>query len=270
MSFRAQLSELEEFWESEYPRFGEHGAKGWNSWYSSKLDERSLSVSSHIQPQNVADLDIYRQWAKQEINLDRSLFLPQRSDSDSADPYSMVLFADIRPILLELRSRDAKHAFRMAWLSFCRLNLPGFSLSTNDEEDWDDRWNLNYLTAPQTLDHIFPSNADNSHISTDAVAGVVIGREREYNSSFGPIRCWGKDVSGPLDLASAEPGKVLKRGIWSKGDISNFDEEFIRRLFSGLKISRDDLEWDVLALAFELAVNPKTCVTCYMSSISLV
>ncbi|PPQ67070.1 hypothetical protein CVT25_005671 [Psilocybe cyanescens] len=260
MSFQVQLSELEEFWESEYPRFGENGAEGWSSWYSSKLDKHSHSVSSNMQQQNAADLDPYRQWANQELRMDHSMFLSQRSDSESSDPYSIVLFADLRSTLLELRSRDAKHAFRMAWLSFLGLNLPGFSLATNDEGDWDDRWNLNYLTTPQTLDCVFPSNTEKNNLSTDAVAGVVIGRERVYHSPFGPVRCWGRNVSGPLDLASAEPGKVLKRGVWSKGDLPNLEEDFVRRLFLGLKISRDDIEWDVLTLAFELAVNPKTVI----------
>lgn len=270
MSFQVQLSELEEFWESEYPRFGENGAEGWSSWYSSKLDKHSHSVSSNMQQQNAADLDPYRQWANQELRMDHSMFLSQRSDSESSDPYSIVLFADLRSTLLELRSRDAKHAFRMAWLSFLGLNLPGFSLATNDEGDWDDRWNLNYLTTPQTLDCVFPSNTEKNNLSTDAVAGVVIGRERVYHSPFGPVRCWGRNVSGPLDLASAEPGKVLKRGVWSKGDLPNLEEDFVRRLFLGLKISRDDIEWDVLTLAFELAVNPKTCDTSCIPSISLI
>ncbi|KAH9486618.1 Nuclear exosome regulator NRDE2 [Psilocybe cubensis] len=258
LPFQTQLTELEEFWESEYPRIGEPGAKGWNSWYSSKPDERFQTVSSQVKPQNVADLDMYRQWAKQEILFDRSSFLPQRSDSNSTDPYSMVLFSDVRPILLDLKTRDAKHAFRMAWLSFCGLNLPGFHLSDTDEGNWDDRWNLHYLTTPQNLERIFPPNEDRRIVLNDAVAGVVIGRERFYNSPFGPIRCWGKEVSRPLDLASSEPGKVLKRGIWSTEDISHLDEEFVRRLFAGMRVLKDDLEWDLLALAFELSINPKS------------
>ncbi|KDR85329.1 hypothetical protein GALMADRAFT_234148 [Galerina marginata CBS 339.88] len=257
MAFQTQLNELEDFWDSEIPRFGEEGAKGWASWYSSTTEE-TLPPSQSVQQPVVTDLDPYRQWANQELQSDYNMYLPQRSDSDTLDPYSTVLFADIRPTLINAKCRRAKHAIRIAWLSFLGLHLPGLSLAANREVDWDDRWNLGYLTTPHSLNSIFPSDTGQTKLLTDAVAGAVVGREREHITPFGPVRCWGDGVSGPLDLSSVEPGKVLRNGVWSKDDLHYANEGFVRRLFLGLRIERDDFDWDILSLAFEVAANPKS------------
>ncbi|KAF8912990.1 NRDE-2, necessary for RNA interference-domain-containing protein [Gymnopilus junonius] len=267
MDFQAQLDKLEEFWDSECSRFGEDGAQGWASWHSSR-NRAPVSTNGNLQPRIIKDLDPYRQWANQELEMDVAIYLPLRSDSDSLDPYSTVLFADIRSLMLDVTSPRAKNAFRMAWLSFMGLHVPGFSLATNREIEWDDRWNLGYLTRPPYLDAIFPSSRAQTNIMTDAVAGAIIGREREFSSPFGPVRCWGKDVSLPLDLSSGEPGKVLQWALWTKRDLATVDEAFVRRLFASLRTTPDDPEWDTLALAFELAVNPKNAVKLSKSLLS--
>jgi hypothetical protein len=146
--------------------------------------------------------------------------------------------------------------FRLAWLSFLGLHLPGFRLSASSELDWDDRWNLEILTRTATLNSIFPSEGIHTPLLTDAVAGVIIGRERQYSSPFGPVRCWGYGVCDALDLASAEPGKHQRRGVWSHNDIAEVDRNIVRHVFSSLRMGKNDVEWDSLALAFELADNP--------------
>ncbi|KAF8973700.1 NRDE-2, necessary for RNA interference-domain-containing protein [Flammula alnicola] len=269
MALQAQLNELEDFWDSEVSRLGEDGARGWASWYSSKTDQNSVPTSQASQPSTIPDLDPYRQWASQELQADRKMFLPLRSDSDTSDPYSTVLFADIRSMMLNIKYRRAKHAFRMAWLSFLGLHVPGLSLAGSHELDWDDRWNLGHLTSPYYLNAIFPSDANQNALLTDAVAGVVIGRERQHATSFGPVRCWGKDVSGPLDLSSTDPGKPLHKGIWTMEDVLNTDENITRKLFTALRIDHDDSEWDTLALAFETAISPKSAIKLSKSLLSV-
>lgn len=222
--------------------------------------ETTSNLQSHAQPQ-LRDLDPYRQWAAQELDLDRKMLLSLRSDSESLDPYSTILFPDIRPVLINIITPEAKHALRMSCLSFLGLKLPGFYLGAKRDLDWDDRWNLGYLTTPHSLDSIFPLDSGRNHLSTDSIAGVVIGRERQYNAPFGPVRCWGEDICGPLDLTCVHPGKVLGRGLWSKEDLMDIDENFVRQIFLQSKFrGDDDPEWNVMALAFETATNPKRCV----------
>ena len=257
-AFDVQLNELEYFWDSEVLRIGETGAQGWKAWYSSKSEEKLPATSHSVRPIIVMDLDPYRLWAKQELQWDRMLYTPQRSDSDSPDPYSTVFFSDIRPALLNIKSRRAKHAFRMAWLSFLGLRTPDLSMASSGDLDWDDRWNLGHLTSPPYLNAIFPMDLGENKSLSSSVAGTLIGQERHYSSSFGPIRAWGKNVSGPLDISSAEPGKMKHRGMWTSYDVSVVDEPIMKHLFAVLKIPDDDNEWDILGLAFALAVNQKS------------
>lgn len=257
MAFQAQLDELGEFWDSEHPRLGEDGAKGWDVWYSTRMEYNTASNAQTPTQSQIIDLDPYRQWAAQELESDRKMLLPLRSDTESLDPYSTILFPDIRPVMINITSLEAKHNFRLAWLSFLGLSLPGFSLGANRALDWDDRWNLGYLTTPHILDSIFPLDSRKNQLSTDSVAGVVIGREREYCVAFGPVRCWGKDLCGPLDLDSAHPGKILGRGLWSKEDLVDIDQAFIQRILLQLKFPGDDAEWNKIALAFEIVRNPR-------------
>jgi len=252
--FNTRLGKLEEFWDSEAPRLGEDGARGWKIWYSSKPNQVPPSTPSL--PSCRPDLDPFRNWAKQEDLLDSRILLPSRSDSDTPDPHSTVLFSDIRPLLLDIRGRRAMEGFRLAWLSFLGLHLPGFHLSTSSEMDWDDRWNLEFLTKTHVLNSIFPSDGFHTPLMTDAVAGVIIGRERQYSSPFGPVHCWGRGVCDVLDLASAVPGKPQRRGLWSQSDITEVDSNIVRHIFSSIRMGKDDVEWDSLALAFELADNP--------------
>ena len=255
MSFNTQLVELEEFWDSECPRLGEEGAEGWASWYSTKKDVPPFSETPLLP--NIPDLDPYRQWASEELQADLKMYLPTRAALDTPDPYSTVLLSDIRPMLLNIQGQRAKHGFRMAWLSFLGLHIPGFSLSSDDNSDWDDRWNAGYLTSPNYLQSLFPSETTQRNLLSDSVAGVIVGRERAYSTPFGPVRYWGCDVSRPLDLSSGEPGRLPRRALWTSDDIADVDANIVRRLFTSLRFNKDDPEWDVLTLTFEMAFNPK-------------
>ncbi|KAF9527838.1 NRDE-2, necessary for RNA interference-domain-containing protein [Crepidotus variabilis] len=269
-SFQTKLDSLEEFWDSEVPRTGEENALGWSFWASTQPNnDLQTAPPTSLLPTAPPDLDPYRQWAAQEIIFDTKATMPSRSDAETADPYSMVLFADIRRLLVDIKSSRAKDVFRMIWLSFLGLHVPGFSGSLSgkamDREDdvgWDDRWNLSHLTRPTRLSSIFPSNESKNALLTDSVAGAIIGREREYSSPFSGLKNWGYGVVDPLDLAGGEPGRVGKsaKGIWGENDMVEVDQAMVRRLFKMLRTGEvnSDENWDVLGLTFELAVSSKS------------
>ncbi|GLB36027.1 putative NRDE-2, necessary for RNA interference [Lyophyllum shimeji] len=255
-----QLDQLEEFWESEVPRVGEEGSRGWAAWVSSGRKERG-SHPSKVTAEEAIELDPYRQWAARESQADRVQFLPARSTDDTDDPYSTVLFSDIKPLLIHLETERAKNAFRRAWLSLLGLHIPGFpeSLSSSTEINWDDRWNQGYLTRRSYLDTIFPIDAMQTRLMTEAVAGVIVGREKEYANEYGPVKSWGYGVFGPLDspaIDRPEKGKA-KVGMWGREDVEGLDEGFVTRVFAQLRLGADDVEWDLLTLAFEAALNVK-------------
>lgn len=173
------------------------------------------------------------------------------------------MFSDIRDVLLNLDSPSARDAFRYAWLTVLGLNFPGFKAvaQLNDELepdaliDLDDRWCHTHLIRPAYLDAMFPSKGPTSRIANDAIAGVIIGREREYASGLsGPVSSWGWGVIRPLELPSSE-GRT--RALWNKEDLKGVDVPFVGRVFSQLRLGNDDIEWDLFTLAFEAASSVK-------------
>ncbi|KAG6862421.1 hypothetical protein C0995_011861 [Termitomyces sp. Mi166 len=254
-----QLGHLENFWESEVPRIGEAGSRGWAAWVSGHREDLPSKKQGTMQ---IIDLDPYRQWAARESRMDEFDFLPSRSSDDTDDPYSTIIFSDIRPLLIPLTSAVAKNAFRQAWLSFAGLYIPGFSLtlSTSNEINWDDRWNLAHLTRRPFIDALFPSRTTQTQSMSESIAGVIVGREKQYADPRGPIKCWGSGVLRPLDaIKMSEKGK-MKAAMWGMEDVQGLDHEFIRRLLAQLRLGADDVDWDILTLAFEAAINVKTAL----------
>jgi hypothetical protein len=258
LPLNTQLDALETFWEAEVPRVGEIDAKGWASWVSSGCPANVASTPSPVTDMSEKASDPYRQWAQEESWSDRTSSLPTRTtdaDQDASDPYTTVLFSDIRPLLLSLQTTEAKNAFRLAWLSFHGLHIPGFcaSLSNGSHGYRDDRWSNTHFTTSTFLSSIFPPEGTQRRITADAHAGVLVGREKEYANGFGPVKDWGCGVVGALECMESQAVAAL----WCKLDISGVDERSVRTLFDQLRLGVEDQEWVCLALAFEAAVSIK-------------
>ncbi|KAK0464952.1 NRDE-2, necessary for RNA interference-domain-containing protein [Desarmillaria tabescens] len=245
------LDALEEFWESEVSRFGEPGSKGWAHWVSSGKKGEAPALASTPPPSD--DSDPYRRWARIEFKSDRATYIPSRAtEEDDWDPYSTIMFSDIRPLLLQLQTTHGKDVFRLTWLSFLGLHVPGFSDSPH-EANWDDRWNCMHLTNPGYLNAVFPDETRNT-VSADSYSGVLVGREIQYARGSIPVKCWGYGVLGPLDDA------LSGDGLCSKIDLDGLDQEFTRRVLNQLRLGPEDHEWDLITLAFEAASSVKSAL----------
>ena len=102
-----RLDALEEFWETEVPRAGEDGAKGWKAW---KLELQSIASSTMVPRIGKCESsDPYAIWHFNEAEADKRLIFPTRlsgndgsdhvtegDETPDEDPYSAVLFTDIR------------------------------------------------------------------------------------------------------------------------------------------------------------------------------
>ena len=132
-SFEDQLNALEDFWDSEVPRIGEPGALGWAAWEASNRADQPPPTTKGTED-DIRIPDAYAKWAASETAADRAHALSLRStdDDESADPYAVVLFSDIRPHLFPLRTQPAKDTFRRIWLAFVGLHVPGFVASLSD------------------------------------------------------------------------------------------------------------------------------------------
>ncbi|PIL31641.1 hypothetical protein GSI_06343 [Ganoderma sinense ZZ0214-1] len=255
--FEEQLDAMEEYWDSEVPRLGEPDASGWATWDAYRHEQT-------LRPTRVAEAapdtsDPYSKWAAAEGLADRTQAMSLRStdEDEDADPYAVVLFSDIRPLLLCLRSSCSKDVFRSVWLAFLGVHVPGFiqSLSEHPEDNSDDRWAYSHLATEPYLASLFPPTTSVRRITADAHAGVLIGREREFGSGFGPVKNWGYDVIGPLETHG-----LAKWTMWSARDAQGVDLTLMREIFRHCRLKQGGSDWDVLAVAFEAAVDVKSAV----------
>ncbi|OJA16132.1 hypothetical protein AZE42_00089 [Rhizopogon vesiculosus] len=254
----SQLESLEEFWESEVPRAGEPGAKGWGDWISrGRPDNSGSSLKAVVQMEvDEQSNDPYVQWHHDESSIDCTSHIPARSmdKRSESDPYATVLLSDIKALLLPLHTEGAKNAFRLIWLSVLGLHIPGLAEKLS-QVSWDDRWSYTYLSSFSRLQSIFPGAAGQRRMIADSHAGTLIGREREFSSAFGPLKEWSRDVFGPLEWVGKE-----KWRMWTVIDLQGVDQDFIRAIFKQLRCGSEDYEWDLYALAFEAGVNIKSAL----------
>lgn len=253
VTFDEQLDQLEEFWDSEVPRAGEASAMGWKAWVSSGRPEAHSSLGRAPATKS-SSLDPYIRWALDEQAFGHSLPTRGIDENSDEDPYSTVLFSDIRPFLIDLRAPRAKESFRLIWLSFLGIPIPGLASSIHDINipNMDDKWSATHFASTNFLSSIFPSDADARALTADAQAGVLLGREREYSSIFGPVKNWGFDALTPLEGIGSDKYSMIARQ-----DLAGADTAVIRQVFQQCRITAVDPAWDALCLAFEGALDLK-------------
>jgi hypothetical protein len=254
-SIDSTLNRLELFWESEVARAGEPGAFGWASWEAAGCPD-ATTRPPRIMPRPARVQDPYARWAEEESVQDQNLQLPTCSlDEDvNDDPYSTVLFGDIRPLLMDLTYPGAKQAFRLIWLSFLGLHIPGFAatLSTDPNSLADSRWSCSHLANPAIIDTLFPYESATRLITADSYSGVLIGREHLRGEAFSPIKQWTFDIVDPLDGAIGGRYRT-----WSQVDADFVNPIIVREVFQQCRLSDIDISWDTLRLAFEAALDSK-------------
>lgn len=222
LSFDRQLESLEEFWESEMPRTGELFATGWYSWKTSDEPTAQSSRASHS-IEHTQNEDPYTRWASAESDADCKFHIPSRSiDDDDVDPYTTILFSDIRPFLVLLRTAEGKNTFRLIWLSFLGLDIPGFSDSLSSLAV-DDKWSSNRFTTTSFLSSLFPTRLSPRLTTADSYAGVTVGREKEYGKAFGVVKEWGFGVLEPLEGVNLD-------GIGRMWESLDGDAELVRHV----------------------------------------
>ncbi|EGS17708.1 uncharacterized protein CTHT_0070500 [Thermochaetoides thermophila DSM 1495] len=102
----AALDEFASFWESEVPRIGEDGAKGWRAWLEAggddelPLPEPTATSPQAVHPKRTGDpiLD----WAALELSAASKTRLPARTldEGTDDDPFRVVMFSDLRDLLI--------------------------------------------------------------------------------------------------------------------------------------------------------------------------
>lgn len=131
----AALDAFGDFWESEVPRMGEDGAKGWRHFVEAGGAAAAADppVTRRDPPADVPRTsDPFRDWAAVEEQGAAKARLPARTLDEDADddPFRVVMFSDIRDLLVWFPSAvlpRVRPKLMDAFLVFCGLPPAGLS-----------------------------------------------------------------------------------------------------------------------------------------------
>ncbi|KAL1528161.1 hypothetical protein AB1Y20_009522 [Prymnesium parvum] len=145
-SLERRCAAFEPFWESEVPRVGQPGARGWEAWRPEQTAEDFAPEAFGAAPLHPEELDAMASlegaappdepsptrracdaWARREARAARAGFLPVPAaiypDVADTDPERVPFFDDLRPFLVVLRRPAALR--ELALEAACFLSIPG-------------------------------------------------------------------------------------------------------------------------------------------------
>ncbi|RFU75170.1 hypothetical protein TARUN_7070 [Trichoderma arundinaceum] len=100
------LESFNEFWESEVPRMGDAGAKGWRHYVESG-GAGDAAEPVHTDPiESSTSRDVYKAWGHLEQSRSQGARMPARTldDGTDDDPFRVVMHSDIDPFLFLIPS----------------------------------------------------------------------------------------------------------------------------------------------------------------------
>lgn len=251
--FEQVLDQMEEFWDSEAPRIGEPGAEGWASWKSSQSAQHATSLESlkeviggSVQSTNSPEVksDGYQKWAIVESKMDAHGWLSVREDTD--DPYSTVLFSDVRSFLFPPLSAPHHLSLLFVALQTLGLHIPGLSASllhhnshspSLGEEDIDSVWSYtHFMNKPDLLGALFaiPSSSNGKSAPVAKRTSIAFddelltGTQRQMGTGWGPVKEWSRDTRSLFE----GHGLRGEGRMWEEADLEGADVPFIRSVFS--------------------------------------
>jgi hypothetical protein len=137
--------------------------------------------------------------------------LPTRSTDDGedgeaiADPYATILFSDNRAFtaIFPVYPCEERVPFGMAILpraTHSRPILRRYRMPAAQQQRQPDGMTAGHsrTSPPQPISLRYSLVAHRRESGADSQAGVLIGREKEYSSGFGPVKHWGLGVLGPI------------------------------------------------------------------------
>lgn len=232
-TFSDLLVSLEDFWDSEAPRFGEEGARGWSRFdLSSPQPAPPPSSSATLPPPPSPNDEVFSNWLTTETYASStSLFSTRTTDppirllaasssnddplTNEDDPYHLVLFTDIKPFLFPIHSPNIKpHLF---YSLFTFLNLPFTPPDTSTS--------MPFFSDPFLRNELAYSPSLRRSFWPDHLKGVQPGRKLIGEGGMGPeveagmgspwevpVKLWPVEVEGLFTKKGSGFG-VLEKGM---------------------------------------------------------
>ncbi|KAL4791863.1 NRDE-2, necessary for RNA interference-domain-containing protein [Aspergillus venezuelensis] len=111
------LSTFGDFWDSEVPRIGELGAKGWKNSNTAPLEPKEFEPQFHLNPKSML-----ASWTACEQERILNAQLPARSlDEPEDDPYRVILATDLQQIFPLASQLTSTSELVDSFIYFCQL-----------------------------------------------------------------------------------------------------------------------------------------------------
>ncbi|CAG8548926.1 4305_t:CDS:10 [Ambispora gerdemannii] len=260
-SYEERLSRFGEFWETEFPRFGEKGAKGW-MYYTSQEgmnndnDEDNTSFHEGIISPDEAE-DGYHNWLMAETELEKTQTLPLHSDSKNEnleveDPFRIVLFDDIQNFIFNLTSPKARNNLIYACFNF--LGLPFNPCRSSRHPLVTDAFLHPILTNDSLANSNFWPPSENSALTLiNNIHGVLM--ESETRSGDNNV------FKFPLKTFPQENDNIFKSDNWfsicEESMLTDFNITFAKNAFIQLRKVLNDTGLDLCYLVLENLISNK-------------
>ena len=261
----AALDDLEAFWDSEAPRFGEKGAKGWRNTEEG-LDPPKGATAVETPAPASTDSDPFTRWHAEEERATGRRQYPTRTMEDMSveddDPYSTILFADIRPLLFFVSAPDARSQLLYSFLFYLGLPLtpPDTSTSTPLASDTflhsDDFASRRHASKRAAF---WPSESSDSFLRSlipfDSIAGEAMEpvRAAGVKDPFQPP--FRKFPTSPDLLYQAVPRwfYLLPQG----NESSTLDVGLIRQSLAQIRTFSKDIFFTLAYFSFEASIDAR-------------
>ena len=250
--FAGVLNDFEGFWDAEIPRIGEPGATGWSQSGS------ETATSPIAPPAPDSRSDPFEGWLEAERHAEAHLARPGRAsdlDADDDDPYHIVLFSDVEPLLFPIQDPEVRLQLVYAFLHFLGLPFtpPDASTSSASASDPRLRWPLSQNAALRAA--YWPPRQDRPALPWQTVGGEPMEPEhpKALRNPFGcPIKSWASDRT----TLFGRPGQAFVD--LESADLQHVDVELVRNVFAMLRPLLPDPAFTLASIAFESAASPKS------------
>ena len=177
----ALLERFEEFWESEVPRVGEGGARGWAD-FSPDIENQHFQDAAETEAADGSPAIDMKAWFNTERSFSNRKRMPGRSlDRESDDPYRVVLCSDIKDFVVEVPTLG-RELLLHAFLAFC--GLPPMSSLPEGSEAW---WNDPFIPSTSPF-NVRKAEGDLAASKGTAASGThsgFLGNEQSGAMAFG-------------------------------------------------------------------------------------
>lgn len=253
--FMGVLQEFEDFWDSEIPRIGEAGGKGWKEMHAS-LEEASIPRST-APDFSSSVINPHERWLEAERHAETALSLPGRArDLDAADddPFHVILFEDVAPFLFPVQSPMARLQLIFAFLNFLGLPFTPPDVPTTSPASTDPQLRWTIANNEGLRAAFWPPRPSVKRVAWQTVGGEPMEAEapRAMSSPFGcPVKSW---------MSSRD--SLFAGSHWFRDvnalDLAHVDIELTRNVLNLLRPLVPDPSFVLNLFAFEAALSPKT------------